>query len=86
MIVVLPASSQTGGLRTGTVTTLTEADCYAIAAECPSVLAVSPFIGAYALAKGGADWTLGILTGLASLNLGLVAWLRLSLRIKPDEP
>src|SRR5215813_11579610 len=53
VIVVLPASSQTGGLRTGTVTTLTEADCHAIAAECPSVLAVSPFIGTSGQVIGG---------------------------------
>jgi putative ABC transport system permease protein len=53
VIVVLPASSQTGGLRTGTVTTLTEADCHAIATECPSVLAVSPFIGTSGQVIGG---------------------------------
>jgi predicted MFS family arabinose efflux permease len=49
-------------------------------------MALSPFVGAYALAKGGADATLAILTGLAILNLGLVAWLRLSLRIQSDQP
>src|SRR5271163_1601833 len=53
VIVVLPASSQTGGLRTGTVTTLTEADTRAIAAECPSVLAASPFIGTSGQVIGG---------------------------------
>jgi putative ABC transport system permease protein len=53
VIVVLPASSQTGGLRSGAVTTLTEADSYAIAAECPSVLAVSPFIGTSGQIIGG---------------------------------
>ena len=36
----LPASSQTAGVRQGTVTTLTAADAHAIAAECPAVLAV----------------------------------------------
>jgi putative ABC transport system permease protein len=45
VIIVLPASNQAGGVRSGTVTTLTEADAHAIADECPSVLAVSPFIG-----------------------------------------
>ena len=53
VIVVFPASSQTGGVRSGTVTTLTEADAHAIAAECPSVLAVSPFIGTSGQVIGG---------------------------------
>jgi putative ABC transport system permease protein len=53
VIVVLPASSQTGGLRSGAVTTLTEADSNAIATECPSVLAVSPFIGTSGQIIGG---------------------------------
>jgi putative ABC transport system permease protein len=46
VILVLPSSSQNGGVRQGTVTTLTAADAQAIADECPSVLAVSPFVGA----------------------------------------
>src|SRR5438034_11821501 len=45
VIIVLPAASQSGGVRSGSVMTLTEADAHAVAAECPSVLAVSPFIG-----------------------------------------
>jgi putative ABC transport system permease protein len=53
VIIVLPGSSQTGGLRSGTVTTLTEADAHAIASECPSVLAASPFIGASGQVIGG---------------------------------
>jgi putative ABC transport system permease protein len=53
VIIVLPASSQTGGVRSGTVTTLTEADAHAIADECPSVLAVSPFIGTTGQVIGG---------------------------------
>jgi len=53
VIVVLPASSQTGGLRSGAVTTLTEADSHAIAIECPSVLAASPFIGTSGQVIGG---------------------------------
>src|SRR5205823_50525 len=48
-----PASSQTGGLRSGAVMTLTEADAHAIPAECPSVLAVSPFIGTSGQVIGG---------------------------------
>jgi putative ABC transport system permease protein len=53
VIIVLPASSQSGGVRSGTVTTLTEADAHAIAAECHSVLAVSPFIGTSGQVIGG---------------------------------
>src|SRR5437868_8255078 len=40
VLVVLPASKESGGVRQGTVTTLTAADADAIAAECPAVLAV----------------------------------------------
>src|SRR5580692_7866753 len=53
VILVLPASNQSGGVRSGTVTTLTEADARAIADECPSVLAVSPFIGTTGQVIGG---------------------------------
>src|SRR5260221_1407688 len=44
VLVVLPASKQSGGVRQGTVTTLTAADADAIAEECRAVKAVSPFI------------------------------------------
>src|SRR5690348_4063109 len=44
LIVVAPASGRQGGVRQGPVMTLTEADSHAIAEECPSVLAVTPFI------------------------------------------
>src|SRR5207245_4132503 len=37
VIIVLPASSQSGGVRQGMVATLTEADAHAIADECPAV-------------------------------------------------
>lgn len=42
VIIVLPASSQQGGVRQGTVATLTDADADAIPRECASVLAASP--------------------------------------------
>jgi putative ABC transport system permease protein len=45
-IVVVPAPENRGGVRQGVVTTLTAADGAAIAKECPSVLAVSPLVGA----------------------------------------
>jgi putative ABC transport system permease protein len=67
VIVVLPASSQTGGLRSGAVTTLTEADSHAIAAECPSVLAVSPFIGTSGQVIGGnVNWKPDQMLGVGS--------------------
>src|SRR6202035_3259272 len=53
VILVLPASSQSGGVRQGVVTTLTAADAHAIADECPSVAAVSPFIGTSGQVIGG---------------------------------
>jgi putative ABC transport system permease protein len=53
VIIVLPAASQSGGVRSGTVMTLTEADAFAIVEECPSVLAVSPFIGTAGQVIGG---------------------------------
>ena len=53
VIIVLPSSSQTAGVRQGTVTTLTAADAHAIAVECPAVLAASPFIGTSGQVIGG---------------------------------
>jgi putative ABC transport system permease protein len=44
VIVVFPGSGEREGASQGPVTTLTEADAQAIAAECPAVKAVSPFI------------------------------------------
>jgi putative ABC transport system permease protein len=53
VIIVLPATSQSGGVRLGLVPTLTEADAQAIAEECPAVLASSPFIGTSGQVIGG---------------------------------
>ena len=53
VIIVLPASGQTAGVRQGAVTTLTAADGRAIADECPAVLAVSPFVGTTGQVIGG---------------------------------
>ncbi len=44
VMVVFPASNERGGVRQGTVTTLTQADAAALAAECPSLAAVSPIV------------------------------------------
>jgi putative ABC transport system permease protein len=57
VIVVIPARDQSGGVRQGNVTTLTEADAFAIAEDCPSVAAVSPFIGTSGQVIGGnSNW------------------------------
>src|SRR5271166_1472500 len=53
LILVLPATNQSGGVRSGIMTTLTEADARAVAAECPSVAAISPFIGTSGQVIGG---------------------------------
>jgi putative ABC transport system permease protein len=53
VLIVLPSSGQNGGVRSGLVTTLTDADAAAIAEECPAVRAVSPFIGTSGQVIGG---------------------------------
>jgi putative ABC transport system permease protein len=53
VILVLPAANQSGGVRSGIMTTLTQADAQSIAAECPSVLAISPFIATNGQVIGG---------------------------------
>src|SRR5690606_63870 len=41
-LMVLPGSARSGGVRTGSVTTLTPKDAEAIREQCPAVQAVSP--------------------------------------------
>ena len=43
-------------------------------------MAVSPYLGGLAFQQGGADWTLGLLAGLALANVALAVALRLSIR------
>lgn len=43
-------------------------------------MAVSPYLGGLAFQKGGADWTLGLLAGLALANVVLAVALKLSIR------
>jgi putative ABC transport system permease protein len=45
VIIIHPAEQKRGGVRSGRVNTLTSKDAAAIAAQCPSVLAVSPMVG-----------------------------------------
>ncbi|MSQ97211.1 MAG: FtsX-like permease family protein [Gemmataceae bacterium] len=53
VIVVLPAMQQQSGVRQVAAMTLTEGDAFAIADECPSVLAVSPLIPTFGQVIGG---------------------------------
>ncbi len=53
VILVFPASAQSGGVRQGVKITLTAQDAYAIAAECDSVRAVTPIVGATGQVIGG---------------------------------
>lgn len=53
VILVIPARSESGGVRLGSVPTLTAADAAAIATECPAVLAVSPQVPTSGQVIGG---------------------------------
>src|SRR5438105_5102546 len=46
VIVVMPGTAQSGGIRENTVPTLTAKDSEAIVNECPAVLAATPLVGA----------------------------------------
>ena len=48
VLVVIPATGRSGGVREFAVPTLTVKDAHAIATECPAVLAQSPIVGASA--------------------------------------
>jgi putative ABC transport system permease protein len=57
MIIVFPGSSRRGGVREGTMPTLTTEDAEAIALECPAVLAATPVVWTRAqLIYGNANW------------------------------
>ncbi len=63
VLIVLPGSQQTAGVRVGagSVTTLTEDDAFAIQRECPAVALVSPgtFSGGQAIA-GNLNWATSV--------------------------
>jgi putative ABC transport system permease protein len=59
VIIVMPGTQKGGGVRlsSGSITTLVPADADAMAAECPAVLAASPFVNARAqLVAGDLNW------------------------------
>src|SRR5687767_13071464 len=45
VLVVFPGTQQRGGVRQGSMQTLTAADSYAIGDECSSILASTPLVG-----------------------------------------
>jgi len=58
MIAVFPDAGRRGGVRQGVLPTLTAADAEAIAEECPTVLAVSPLVGASGqVIHGNDNWS-----------------------------
>jgi predicted MFS family arabinose efflux permease len=46
-------------------------------------MAVSPYLGGLAFQRGGADWTLALLAGLALTNVALVCALKLAIATRP---
>ena len=75
VIVIIPGSSQRGGVREAPVTTLTADDCQAIVDECPAVLAASPLVGAAGqLIYGNANWKAKELFGVGSDYLTVRSW------------
>ena len=79
VLIVVPGARQTGGVRSGTVSTLKPDDAEAIVEQCPAVLAVSPMVHAsgqviYGRANWGADEMWGVGTDyLLVRNAGLRA-------------
>jgi putative ABC transport system permease protein len=75
VILVLPGSSQSGGIRQGTVPTLTAADATAIARECPAVKAVSPVVSASGQVIGGnVNWKPAEMSGVGPDYLIVRNW------------
>ncbi|NBO93589.1 MAG: hypothetical protein EBV06_14950, partial [Planctomycetia bacterium] len=65
VIVVLPGRKQREGALSGQIPTLTAADGVAIADECPSVKAVTPFVPTSGQVIGGnVNWTPGEMQGV----------------------
>ena len=63
LLIIMPGSSTSGGLRmgSGTQSTLTQDDAEAIARECPAVLDVAPtYNGGAQVVYGNQNWSTGI--------------------------
>jgi putative ABC transport system permease protein len=75
VILVLPARSVAGGVRTGSVATLTAADATAIGEECPAVAAVSPQVPTSGQVIGGnTNWKPNEMDGVGVDFLAVRNW------------
>jgi putative ABC transport system permease protein len=75
VIVVLPGSRQSGGVRQGTAPSLTPGDATAIALECPAVKAVSPLVGTSGQVIGGnVNWKPNEMLGVGPDYLMVRNW------------
>jgi putative ABC transport system permease protein len=75
LILVLPGTSQSGGIRQGQVPKLTAKDADAIARECPTVKAVSPVIGTSGQVIGGnVNWKPNEISGVGPDYLVVRSW------------
>ncbi|MDD5712197.1 MAG: ABC transporter permease [Smithellaceae bacterium] len=76
LIMVLPGSTTSGGMRmgSGTQQTLTQDDADAILKECPAVWDVSPFVrGAAQVVFGNQNWSTSVI-GTTPSNLNIRDW------------
>ncbi|MFZ4440715.1 MAG: ABC transporter permease [Syntrophales bacterium] len=87
LLIVMPGSSTSGGLRmgSGTQSTLTQDDAEAIARECPAVSDVAPtFNGAAQVVYGNQNWSTGV-TGTTPGVLPVRDWSLASGRAFTDQ-
>jgi putative ABC transport system permease protein len=75
VIVIFPASSESGGVRQGTLPRLTAADSAAIAQECPAVRAASPEVQTSGQVIGGnVNWKPAEMAGVGTDYLVVRNW------------
>lgn len=75
VIIVLPGSGRSGGVRDSTVPTLTAEDSDAIMKECPGILAASPLVGASAqVIYGNSNWRPKEMMGVGPEYLTVRNW------------
>ncbi len=75
VVLVIPGSSQAGGVRQGTMPSLTPGDVEAIAKECPAVRACSPQVGTSGQVIGGnVNWKPNEMNGVGPDYLIVRNW------------
>ncbi len=75
VIVIFPAAQRRGGVREGSMNTLTADDSDAMSDECPSVLAASPLVGAGGqVVYGNANWSPKEMFGVGTDDLLVRSW------------